>query len=197
MSNGLATYRVTLAAEGRRKMSVRGVFIYLKECTFPVEISLRQVETGSKSGLVFKQTIRKGEKWYSATEFDSIEFENTSASDQNTIEIVAGYGDYARELPERISAADFTRSNAVTLVGTGTQEQLVAEEGFRKRLILQARSANNVAGVRVAETAAQIVAGDYFELFPNQGMVYEVKNGFYFQGTAGDIVLAQEEIYND
>lgn len=198
MANGLQTYTVRLpAGVGKRKnVNARGVFMYLKETSFPVKIGLRQQEIGSKSGLIFEQNVRKGEKWYSALEFDRVELENTSA-EENDIQIVLGYGDYARELPERVSAADFVRWTRVQIAATGVTQALIAAEGFRKRMVIQNRVASAGAGVNIANTDAELAAGNGEELIPGQSTVHEHKGALVIRGTLNDIVIVREEVYND
>lgn len=194
MAQGLRTSNMTIPAGKTRKLTLRGVFFYIKETTFPLVIALRQNDIGEKSGLVYENEMRKGEKLYSATEFDKVEIKNENAVDV-TVQFIVGYGDYARELPERVSAADFTRTTSVTYAAG--QQALIAEESFRKRVWMQARAANNAAGVRIAESAAQLVALNYIELFAGQSVLFETKNGYFFSGTAGDIVTVVEEVFND
>lgn len=196
MAQGLRTSVMTVAAGKTRKLTLRGLFFYLKETSFPMKIALRQNDIGEKSGLVFENEMRKGEKIYAATEFDKVEITNESASEV-TVTFVCGYGDFARELPERVSAADFTRTTRVTLAGTVGGEALIAEEQFRKKLFIRADDGNNVAGVRIAESLAQIVAGNALPLFALESVPYEVKNALFAEGTAGDILYVVEEVYND
>lgn len=196
MPNGLATYKVNLTANQTRNVNARGVFIYMKETSFAVQIELRQNELGDKAGLSFKNTVRKGEKWYSATEFDHVTITNLE-NQTIDIELVIGYGDYARELPERVDAADFNVTTLGTMAAVNTPQQLIAERVRRKRVTVQARIANGASVVRVAESAAQLVAGAYIELTAGAGYAFESKSALWMESdTIGDLVTAVEEVYN-
>lgn len=193
---GLATYRITIPAGGSKPRTIRGDFVYLKETTYPVEVLLRQNQIGGKSGEAYKNILRKGEKWYAATEFDAVEIRNPEAVEV-TISIVIGYGDFARELPERISAADVNLTTLGTIAAANTPQLLIAERTFRKRAIVQARL-GNTSVCRIAESAAQITAGVYVELAQGGGITHDSKAALWIQSaTIGDIVVAVEEYWND
>lgn len=193
---GLATYRVTLPASGTKSRSIRGDFIFIKSASFAVEIELAENQTGGKSGESYKNSMRQGEKWFTAAEFDQIRFRNLQTAEM-TIEVVAGFGEYAREVPERISTADENVTTRVTIAAANTPEILVAERTFRKRVTVQARLANTSV-CRIAESAAKLAAGDYIELAQGSGIVHESKSALWIQSaTIGDIVVAVEENWND
>lgn len=193
---GLATYRITLPAEGTKSRSIRGDFIFIKSASFAVEVELAENQTGGKSGESYKNSMRQGEKWFTAAEFDQIRFRNLQTAEM-TIEVVAGFGEYAREVPERISTADVNLTTAVNIAAINTPEILVAERTFRKRVTVQARLANT-SNVYVAESAAQLAAGASVELAPGGGVTFESKSALWVQSaTAGDDVIAVEEYWND
>jgi hypothetical protein len=196
MAGGLATYRVTLDADGTKSLSVRGDFIFIKSSSFAVQVELAQNQTSGRSGESYKNSMRQGEKWFTAQEFDQIRFLNLQSTSM-TVEVVAGFGEYAREVPERISTADENITTAVNIAGVSTPETLIAERTFRKRVTVQARLANT-SNVYVAESAAKLAAGASIELAPGSGITFESKTALWcMSATIGDDVIATEEIWND
>lgn len=193
---GLATYRITLPADGTKSRSIRGNFIFVKTASFAVEIELAENQTGGKSGESYKNSMRQGEKWFTESEFDQIRVRNLQ-SIEITIELIVGFGEYAREVPERISTADENLTTSATIAAANTPQQLVAERSFRKRVTVQARLANTSV-CRIAESAAKLAAGDYIELAQGSGIVHESKTELWVQSaTIGDIIVAVEEYWND
>lgn len=197
MRGGLAPYRITLPAEGTKSLSIRGDFIFMRTASFAVEIEVCENQTGGKSGQSWKNNMRQGEKWRTDGEFDQLRFRNLQSTAM-TIEIYAGFGDYSREVPERISTADINVTTVGTIAAANTPQLLVAERSFRKRVTVQARLGNGASVVRIAESEAQLIAGAYAELSAGAGLVHESKTPLYIESdTVGDIVVAIEEYWND
>ena len=193
---GLKAYRITVPANGVQTRAIRGAFIFMKSASFAVEIGVEEKQVGTRGGEAYFIAMRQGEKWFTESEFDTLHVRNLQAAEM-TVEIIVGFGEYAREVPERISTADENVSTAHALAAANTPELLVDERTFRKRVTLQARLAN-VSVCRVAESAAAIAAGNYLELVQGSGVTWESKTAVYVQSaTIGDIVTAVEEIWND
>lgn len=196
MRGGLHTYKITVAANGTQRRSIRGNFIFVKSASFAIEVEIAENQVGGKSGERYSNAMRQGEKWHSDGEFDQI-FVNNLQSSEMTVELIVGFGEYAREVPERVSTADVNLTTLGTIAAANTPQQLVAERTFRKRLFVQARI-GNTSTIRVAESAAQITAGAYIELIQGAGALFESKSAIFIQSaTMGDIAVAVEEYWND
>lgn len=193
---GLATYKITVAANATQRRSIRGDFIFIKSASFAIEVQLANNQTGDKAGESYKNAMRQGEKWFTAGEFDQVFIRNLQAAEM-TVEIVAGFGEYAREVPERISTADENVTTLGTIAAANTPQLLIAERTFRKRVTVQARL-GNTSVCRIAESSAKIAAGAYIELAQGSGIVHESKSELWIQSaTIGDLVVAVEENWND
>lgn len=151
---GLAPYKRTLEAGKRTTITARGTTIFVRATTEILEVRPRstQVGAGDAGGQGVEYFARMGasEKWFTAEEFDSVSLLNSGAAPTN-IEILLGFGDFFRPVPDIINVAvtslasasvettpDVTNSG----IGNGNKVTILAANPNRISAVLTALSTN-------------------------------------------------------
>lgn len=136
---GLAEYTRTIAPGASDGIGVRGNFIRVKETSGQIEVTTRQDALGNKSGEQYKLPMKKFEKLYAASEFDKVEIRSLEATNDVTVVLQIGYGDFEAEIISRTQAAKFlsySQQDESSLLA-GSTFTLLPENLQRKRVIIQ------------------------------------------------------------
>jgi hypothetical protein len=195
---GLHSYVRTILPGRRSPIGARGTTIVLREATGNVNVIARSNKVGSQSGEAYNLVLRRGEKWFTATEFDAVEVENPSASETLEVELLIGYGDYVVPAPV-LGVSDFVDGHTpIDLAPTATT--LLAAENLRRwRVIIQADE-DNTHNIIIAGTDTDAAGGNGLILVPGASMTFETRGEIwgstYGQVTTVADVYVLEENFN-
>jgi hypothetical protein len=122
--------------------------------------------------------LRRGQKWFAATEFHDVE---VIAQDiDQSVELLIGYGDYV-EPPPDISSADFLQGYSPVTVFGGSAELLVSAGQKRKRVTVRASLDNDptVGPVFINGNQADALAFKGLPLWPGDSVTFECRGDVY------------------
>ena len=143
---GIAPYIRTLAAGERTTINARGTTVFVRRTTETLLVQARSTQVGGDKGVAYTIRMAASEKWFTAEEFDSVEIENTGAA-ATEVEILLGYGDFFRPVPDIINVA--VTSLASASVET-TPDVINAGIGNANRVVILAANAARIAAVLTA-----------------------------------------------
>lgn len=155
---GLAPYKRTFAVDAIQKIDVRGTTVFLRLATGELTITARSTQLGDGQGVAYTLRMSEAEKWFTAQEFDSLEIHNTSGV-ENVTEIYAGYGDFAKPVPDIVNVQVTSAESEV--VTTETDETNI-DVGNAGKVTLLPADAKRVFGIITAlsTNAEEIRIGD-------------------------------------
>ena len=148
---GIAPYIRTLAAGKRTKINARGTTIFVRRTTETLLVKARSTQVGGGKGESYTIRMAASEKWFTALEFDTVEIENTSAVNATEVEVLLGYGDFFRPVPDIINVSVTSLASAsiettpdVTNAGIGNANKvtILAANDLRTSASLTALDTN-------------------------------------------------------
>ncbi len=149
---GLASYKRVLAAGEQTEINARGTTIFCRQTTEELSVTARstQVGQGGGGGVSYSVRMSESEKWFTAEEFDTIEIVNEGSA-SSTIEILIGYGDFFRPVPDIVNVSigvpagkvSATKADETNIdVGNAGKVSLAAANPNRTQLIITALATN-------------------------------------------------------
>lgn len=197
---GLAKFTLTLAAVNtsgsRRTINVRGTTVVAYSVGSPVLVHTRQNQIGDKSGEQYKLDMRRGEKLFTASEFDMVDVENLGTAAQTVI-MYAGYGDFQMP-PPNIQVADVHDcAPDVNVGGSAVAIQLIASNPLRKRLFIQ-NDIGSIASFRICGNSEDLTGSQGLVLGPGDIFEDDVKGEMWALRTSVAAATAHvsETVYN-
>lgn len=140
---GLLSYRRTLLPGRQTVIEARGNFIYIRDTNHAVNVGVRQVAIGDKSGTAYTLEMRKDEKHFTASEFDQVTIENTHPEDTVVVTIFIGFGDYSVQPPPGTASKIRLVSSMVAVGHSQDPVQVVPADNARISLMIQAHEMND------------------------------------------------------
>lgn len=155
---GIAPYKRTLAANARTSIDARGTTIFVRKTSEELLVSPRSTQVGGGDGVQYSVRMSESEKWFTAEEFDSVEIRNEGSA-ETEVEILIGYGDFFRPVPDIVNVQVSSDDNNVATtavdetnidIGNAGAVQLLAQDNTRVQAWITAL-AGNAEEIRIGD----------------------------------------------
>lgn len=192
---GLASYKRVIKDGDHSLIGARGMVVVLRNCQAAINLSTIQNETAGKSGEKYTLTLRKGEKWFAAQEFDGVDLENPTGQGDQTVEVLIGYGDY-QEPPPNVAVSDAI--DGLPNVEVLDANTLIAGDNPRRSRLFVKADVNNAKGVLINDNQGD---NSGMLLDPGESITIQSRGevtGIVHGGVSGDseLIWVLEEVYN-
>jgi len=200
---GLGSYTRAIAAGQSTTIGARGTTVVVRDIaggSGQVRVSTRANKLSGGDGVVYTLDMRRGEKLFTATEFDQVEVQNEAGVDVLVVMLI-GYGDFVAP-PINLGVSDFVTGLKVD-VGNDGPQLLVAANPKRWRIHLQhdyglGGNYDPAQYVLIGRNSAQVAAGEGLQLVPGAGFTLETTGELWAQSAVELTVPVRvlEEVFN-